>query len=385
MKGFKIMFCHVWQEGGLRMKSKNLVLVLAMVVVFLMSFGIVAHAETTTGDAREILLTNGEMIFEANTVTVLEEGMLRAILEVPEVENVKEVSYIFDTGMEDEKKTIQSDEIKTNVEIKEEFEIGSVHTLYCKVLYTDGSSLEKTYTFKSITRHENSDKLCMNVRLNNVSMYQEHYYTVKSGDRITIDVETFSRESTVCFTGYYWADADTWERLTETIDFNGEDGYYVEVEIPEEYYGTRKTLMVESVINAIKDNENTDYKSGWQAYNINLGDSVSISAQLEGRELYSGSTYSVRNGDTIVLYAKALPNSEIDYTGYYFAEKDTRRPLTEIVDVAGDRVEISLPDEEVGTEVILYVEPVDKLDDGRLSDVTKTGWQKYYLVWQDNT
>ena len=43
------------------MKRKGLSLVLAMVL--LMSFGIVVHAETTNGNAKDILLTDGERTF----------------------------------------------------------------------------------------------------------------------------------------------------------------------------------------------------------------------------------------------------------------------------------------------------------------------------------
>ena len=50
------------------MKRKSLSLVLVLAMVLLMSFGIVAHAETTTGNAKDILLTDGERTFEEDTV-----------------------------------------------------------------------------------------------------------------------------------------------------------------------------------------------------------------------------------------------------------------------------------------------------------------------------
>ena len=360
------------------MKRKSLSLALVLAMVLLMSFGIVAHAETTTGNAKDILLTDGERTFESDGETILEEGWLKATLKVNPSDEVSKITYVFDDGLDSENMTVLTDDFENNIKIQKEFAIGTLHTLRCVAEYTDGSSLEKSYIFKSVTRHENYEQLCMNVRLNNECMYQRHYYTVKKGDIISIDVETFDAETPVDFTGYYWADANTLEGLTEISDFNGEDGNYLEVEIPEDYYGTRKALIVETVLT---NNE----KSGWLVYYLNFGNDVSVTAKINDKDISAFDRCIVKSGDKITVFATPMVDSEISFIGYYYAADNPYRFLTDIIDIDGDKAEIILPDEEPGTELLLYIEPVDMLDDGRISFVTKTGWQEYTLVWGEDT
>lgn len=367
------------------MKCKSLALVLALVMVVLLSFGSVSYAETMKNETRDFWFGGSEIIFEPNTENILEEGLIYTYLQFSNYEDVTGFKYVIDEGSENEKTQDLSDKIAERIRVKEEFPIGTTHTLTCKATYSDGDVLEKSYTFKSVTRHKNYDQLCMNVRLNGECMYQEHYYTVKNDDVISVDVKAFSEEAPVYCTGYYWADPDTRYRLTNTVDFYDEEGTYFEIKIPEKYYGTRKILMVESVLISNNGKDDATRRSGWQAYYLNFGESMSVTARIDEQYLYDLYRHLVKNGDTIVVSATSLVDSEIDCLGYYFVDYDTGESLTDIVDINADEIEIKLPEEEPGTRRILYVEPIDKLDDGRLSNVTKTGWQKYILIWADDT
>ena len=171
------------------MKRKGLSLVLAMVL--LMSFGIVVHAETTNGNAKDILLTDGERTFEEDTVNVLEEGLYSIYLQVAPVDEVKEISYVFDEGLENEYSTTITDDITESIKFKSDFVIGKTHTVRCTAKYNDGTSLKKFYTFDSIARHKNYDQLRVNVSLNGECMYQENYYALRKDDVISVDVKTF--------------------------------------------------------------------------------------------------------------------------------------------------------------------------------------------------
>lgn len=367
------------------MKHRNLSLILAFALVVLMSLGIVAYAETATGNAKEILLTDGERIFETDGVNILEEGWLRSNLKINPLDEVSKVAYTIDEDWDNKGKTILADEIEESIRIKKEFTIGTVHTLNCVVTYTDGSSVQKNYTFKSVTRHKNYDQLCMNVKLNGECIYQEHYYNVEKGDVISVDVETFYEDMPVCFTSYYWADADTWKALTDYVDFYDEDGEHLEIGIPEEYFGTRKALIIESVLKTNQGRDDATRRSGWQIYYINLGENITLSTKLNGEDIYTAGKYTVKGGDKVTVSATPLVDSDISFIGYYYAADNPYRFITDVISVAGNKAEIILPDEEPGTELYLYIEPVDKLDDGRISHVTKTGWKEYTLVWGDDT
>ena len=277
------------------MKRKGLSLVLAMVL--LMSFGIVVHAETTNGNAKDILLTDGERTFEEDTVNVLEEGLYSIYLQVAPVDEVKEISYVFDEGLENEYSTTITDDITESIKFKSDFVIGKTHTVRCTAKYNDGTSLEKFYTFDSIARHKNYDQLCVNVSLNGECMYQENYYTLRKNDVISVDVKTFFEDLPVCFTAYYWADADTWKALTEEKRVYGEDGEHFVIEVPEEYYGTRKALMIESVLETNEGKEDQTRRSGWMIYFFNLGNNVSADTKLNGEKLYNNYSHLVRSGD----------------------------------------------------------------------------------------
>ena len=370
------------------MKRKSLSLALALAMVLLMSFGIVAHAETTTGNAKDILLTDGERTFEEDTVNVLEEGLYSIYLKATPVDEIKELSYVFDEGLENEYGTTMTDNITESIKFKSDFVIGKTHTVRCTAKYNDGTSLEKFYTFDSIARHKNYDQLCVNVSLNGECMYQENYYTLRKNDVISVDVKTFFEDLPVCFTAYYWADADTWQALTEEKRVYGEDGEHFVIEVPEEYYGTRKALMIESVLETNEGKEDQTRRSGWMIYFLNLGNNVSADTRLNGEKLYSNYSHLVRNGDKITISGIPLVDSEIDFIGYYFLEfdeKTSRWSNTGIIRAEGATAQITLPDREPGSVMYLYVEPVDMLDNSRTSYVTKSGWQLYMLVWCDDT
>ena len=370
------------------MKRKGLSLVLVLAMVMLMSFGIVAHAETTPGNEKDIWLTDGERIFEEDTVNVLEEGLYSIYLKVTPVDAVKEISYVFDEGLENEYSITMTDKITESIKFKNDFVIGKMHTVKCAATYDDGSSLEKTYTFNSIARHKNYDQLHVNVSLNGECMYQENYYALRKDDVISVDVETFFDDLPVCFTAYYWADADTWEALTEEKRVYGKDGEHFVIEVPEEYYGTRKALMVESVLETNEGKEDQTRRSGWMIYFFNLGSNVSVDTRLNGEKLYNNYSHLVRSEDKITVSGIPMVDSEINFIGYYFLEfdeKTSRWTNTGIIRAEGATAKITLPDREPGSVMYLYVEPVDMLDNSRTSYVTKSGWQLYTLVWCDDT
>lgn len=115
-------------------------------------------------------------------------------------------------------------------------------------------------------------------------------------------------------------------------------------------------------------------------------DHVTVSVALNGEVMEYAGEYSVSAGDVITVDAEPLEGSEIAFISYFFADPETCEGLTQYnYRVPCDYAEIIMPAYEAGTKLILWVEPVDMLDDGQLSEITKTGWQGYYLVWGEST
>lgn len=103
---------------------------------------------------------------------------------------------------------------------------------------------------------------------------------------------------------------------------------------------------------------------------------VSMSVKLNGVELEKYGTYKVKNGDKI--YVKATSNisgSPVEFTGYYY-EGDT-----EIVDVEGGNLTITVPTQAVGTKKNLLIEAVLADNEGASDPTKRTGWQTYTLEW----
>ena len=67
----------------------------------------------------------------------------------------------------------------------------------------------------------------------------------------------------------------------------------------------------------------------------------------------------------------------IAFISYFFSTDSFEdRPF-----VYSDKAIITVPTKAKGTQVDLYVEPVATNDDGSANTITKTGWQKYTLVY----
>ena len=115
-------------------------------------------------------------------------------------------------------------------------------------------------------------------------------------------------------------------------------------------------------------------------------DHVTVLVTHNGETMEYGGEYLVSAGDVITVDAEPLEGSEIAFISYFFADPETCEGLTKYnYTVPCDYAEIIMPAYEAGTELILWVEPVDILDDGEPSEITKTGWQGYYLVWGEST
>ena len=54
----------------------------------------------------------------------------------------------------------------------------------------------------------------------------------------------------------------------------------------------------------------------------------------------------------------------------------------EIRDTFDENVSITVPKHPSGTAVVLVIEAVADNDDGTPNTVTKTGWEKYYFVYE---
>lgn len=114
-------------------------------------------------------------------------------------------------------------------------------------------------------------------------------------------------------------------------------------------------------------------------------DRVTVSVTLNGEPMEYAGEYSVSAGDVILVDAEPLEGSEIAFISYFFANPETCEGLTQYDYVVPcDSAEIIMPAYASGTKLILWVEPVDMLDDGQPSEITKTGWQGYYLVWEES-
>ena len=113
---------------------------------------------------------------------------------------------------------------------------------------------------------------------------------------------------------------------------------------------------------------------------------VSMSVKLEGKELEYAGTYQVSGGETVKVSASSK-NADILFIAYYYenvgASQEERTAAFEArKKIYASSFEITIPKLEEGSKKILWVEAVDKKDDGQASLVTKTGWQAYYLEWK---
>lgn len=102
---------------------------------------------------------------------------------------------------------------------------------------------------------------------------------------------------------------------------------------------------------------------------------VWMSVRFNGTELQKETRYTVKSGDTIHIHAGSS-KSGIAKIGYYSNLNE------EIRDTFDENVSITVPEYPSGTGVVLVVEAVADNDDGTPNTVTKTGWEKYYFVYE---
>ena len=102
---------------------------------------------------------------------------------------------------------------------------------------------------------------------------------------------------------------------------------------------------------------------------------VWMSVRLNGTELQEETRYTVKPGDTIDIHAGSS-KAGIAKIGYYSNLNE------EVRDTFDENVSITVPEQPSDTGVVLVVEAVADNDDGTPNTVTKTGWEKYYFVYE---
>ncbi len=146
----------------------------------------------------------------------------------------------------------------------------------------------------------------MSVKLHGVELQDEGEYKVKNGDKIYVKATSNISGSPIKFTGYYYANADTWKRETETVDVDGGD---LTITLPTQPAGTRKTIMIEAVVTGNKGVNDPTRRTGWQAYTLEWladDDSVSgkdVNVKYLSKTLANGSTTEVDPSKTLELSA----------------------------------------------------------------------------------
>lgn len=103
---------------------------------------------------------------------------------------------------------------------------------------------------------------------------------------------------------------------------------------------------------------------------------VSMTAKMGSTTLKNNGKYNVEGGEKIVITAKSSV-ADIAFIAYYFSTES----FDDRTKVYSDTATITVPSGKNGTSVNLYVEPVASNDDGEPNTITKTGWQKYTLVY----
>lgn len=96
------------------------------------------------------------------------------------------------------------------------------------------------------------------------------------------------------------------------------------------------------------------------------------------QEVKSGEVLDVHQGDVIV--ATAYAEAGINRIGYYYNYDGIK---TDIVDVYENTAFIEIPVADSLNEVTLYIEAIAENDDGSANTITKTGWWKIDLNYQD--
>lgn len=137
-------------------------------------------------------------------------------------------------------------------------------------------------------------------------------------------------------------------------------------------------LSLYAIISKIRENGKIDDTSAGITKTDSIPEcEVTMYAEINGIKMEDGGTYTVNSGDIIEVEASSI-NAQIAFIGYYWDSKEDK-----IKDDYGNHLTITVPDNEPGTEKILFIEAVAANNDGDKNPETRTGWQKYYLVYED--
>ena len=137
-------------------------------------------------------------------------------------------------------------------------------------------------------------------------------------------------------------------------------------------------LSLYATISQIRENGKIDDTSAGITKTDSIPEcEVTMYAEINGIKMEDGGTYTVNPGDIIEVEASSI-NAQIAFIGYYWDSKEDK-----IKDDYGNHLTITVPDNEPRTEKILFIEAVAANNDGDKNPETRTGWQKYYLVYED--
>lgn len=116
-------------------------------------------------------------------------------------------------------------------------------------------------------------------------------------------------------------------------------------------------------------------------------DNVIMTATIDGQVLEYGETYEV-NGDEEFTVNAASANADIAFIALYFYDKGATEEEKTLayegrIKIKGGSFTILLPKADPGATKVLYIEAVDRSDDGTENVISKSGWQGIYLHYPE--
>jgi hypothetical protein len=105
---------------------------------------------------------------------------------------------------------------------------------------------------------------------------------------------------------------------------------------------------------------------------------VSMTVKLGTQTMTQDSTYYVSGGEKINVTASSPAG--IAFIGYFYRENNVD---TQIYDTNASSIQVTVPTGEPGSTKSIFIEAVAKNDDGTPNTITKTGWIRYYLRYED--
>lgn len=151
--------------------------------------------------------------------------------------------------------------------------------------------------------------------------------------------------------------------------------------VPEDIAEGEQTLLVNALYTDelyVDNKKGQDTVSPWYKVNVKLPCQVSIYGEVNGQTMEDGGTYTVKEGDIVTIEASST-EALISFIGYYITPDSD---FENRVKVYSSHAEIVLPAGGSGEKKTLYVEPVAENDNGDPNTTTKTGWQKYTLIYE---